>query len=107
MVKPGGLLIYDPNGISHHPTRKDITIATIEGAKESSVLKSNKTANMIVLGAFLKIHPVVKMENVHKGLEKSLPQRHHHMIPINEKAITIGMEKVKIIQDVRKVAAMN
>ena len=25
-VKPGGLLIYDPNGISHHPTRKDINI---------------------------------------------------------------------------------
>jgi 2-oxoglutarate ferredoxin oxidoreductase subunit gamma len=23
-VKPGGLLIYDPNGITIHPTRKDI-----------------------------------------------------------------------------------
>ncbi|MBQ8034227.1 MAG: 2-oxoacid:acceptor oxidoreductase family protein, partial [Bacteroidales bacterium] len=29
-VKPGGLLIYDPNGISHHPTRTDIHICTIE-----------------------------------------------------------------------------
>ncbi len=106
-VKPGGLLLYDPNGITNHPKRKDITIATIEGAKESSILKTNKTANMIVLGAFLKLHPVVKMVNVHKGLEKSLPQRHHHMIPINEKAITIGMEKLKIIQDLRKVATMN
>ena len=106
MVKPGGLLIYDPNGISHHPERKDITIATIEGARESSVLKSSKTFNMIILGAYLKMHPVVQMENVHKGLEKSLPKRHHHMIPINEKAITIGMEKVNIIQDVRETAAM-
>ena len=25
-VKPGGILIYDPNGISHHPTRTDIKI---------------------------------------------------------------------------------
>ncbi|HOP13981.1 MAG TPA: 2-oxoacid:acceptor oxidoreductase family protein, partial [Lentimicrobium sp.] len=23
-VKPGGLLIYDPNGITHHPQRQDI-----------------------------------------------------------------------------------
>ncbi len=107
MIKPGGLLIYDPNGISRHPERKDITIGVIEGAREGSQLKNSKTANMIILGAFLKIHPIVQMENVHKGLVKSLPKRHHHLIPLNEKAITVGMEKVKIIQDVRKVTKMN
>lgn len=99
-VKPGGLLLYDPNGISHHPTRKDITIATIEGAKEASALKNKKTFNMVIMGAFLKIHPIVKMDNVHKGLEKSLPKRHHKLIPLNEEAIQVGMEKVKIAQEV-------
>ena len=29
-VQPGGTLIYDPNGITHKPTRKDINIYTIE-----------------------------------------------------------------------------
>src|SRR3989339_2281621 len=28
-VKPGGLLIYDPNGITRHPKRKDINVCTI------------------------------------------------------------------------------
>ncbi len=98
-VKPGGLLLYDPNGIMHHPTRKDVTIATIEGAKEASELKNKKTFNMIVMGAYLKIHPIVKMENVHRGLEKSLPRRHHHMIPLNEDAIRVGMEKVQIVNE--------
>ncbi|MEN8186637.1 MAG: 2-oxoacid:acceptor oxidoreductase family protein [Bacteroidota bacterium] len=107
MVKPGGLLLYDPNGISHHPKRKDITIATIEGAKEASNLKNKKIFNMVVMGAFLKVHPIVKMKNVHKGLEKSLPERHHHLIPLNEEAIKVGMEKVKIIHDLKKVAAVN
>ena len=96
-VKPGGLLLYDPNGIIRHPERKDITIATIEGAKEAIGLKNSKVFNMIVLGAFLKLNPVVKMESVHKGLEKSLPERHHHLIPLNEKAIQVGMEKVKVV----------
>jgi len=50
---------------------------------------------MIVLGAFLKIKPIVKLENVVKGLEKSLPQRHHHLIPMNQEAIKRGMEIVK------------
>ena len=97
MVKPGGLLLYDPNGILRHPDRKDITIATIEGAKEAQLLKNRKVFNMIVLGAYLKVRPIVKMESIHKGLEKSLPERHHHLIPLNEEAIQVGMKKVKII----------
>jgi 2-oxoglutarate ferredoxin oxidoreductase subunit gamma len=100
MVKPGGLLLYDPNGISRHPERKDINIATIEGAKEASQLNNRKIFNMIVLGAFLKIHPIVKMDNVHKGLKKSLPQRHHKLIPLNEQAIQVGMEKVELFQKI-------
>ncbi len=104
MVKPGGLLLYDPNGITKHPTRKDITIATINGAEEASKLKNTKTFNMVILGAFLKTHPIVKMDNVHKGLKKSLPPRHHHMIPLNEEAIKVGMKKVKIIQTIEKTA---
>lgn len=104
MVKPGGLLIYDPNGITRHPSRKDITIASINGAEEASNLKNTKTFNMVILGAFLKVHPIVKMDNVHKGLEKSLPPRHHHLIPLNEEAIKVGMKKVKVIQTFKKLS---
>ncbi len=95
MVKPGGVLIYDPNGIVRHPERKDIKIHKIEAAEEAARMKSAKTFNMIVLGAYLKVKPIVKMENVIKGLEKSLPPRHHHLIPMNQDAIQKGMEIVK------------
>lgn len=97
-VKPGGLLIYDPNGISHHPTRTDIRICTIEAAEESARMGNTKAFNMIVLGAFLKKKPVVTMENVIKGLKKSIPERHHHLIPMNEQAIAVGMEKIKDVR---------
>jgi 2-oxoglutarate ferredoxin oxidoreductase subunit gamma len=53
---------------------------------------------MIVLGAYLKIKPIVKMENVEKGLEKSLPERHHHLIPMNIEAIKKGLEVVEEYQ---------
>ena len=93
-VKPGGLLIYDPNGITRHPQRKDINICSIEAAEESARMGNLKAFNMIVLGAFLKKKPVVSMESVLKGLEKSLPERHHHLIPMNAEAIKVGMDKV-------------
>ena len=49
---------------------------------------------MIVLGGYLKIKPVVKLENVLAGLKKSLPPRYHHLIPVNEEALKRGMEVV-------------
>lgn len=51
---------------------------------------------MVVLGAYLKMRPVVTLENVIKGLKKSIPERHHSLIPMNEKAIAAGMEKIEI-----------
>lgn len=91
-VKPGGILIYDPNGITKHPTRRDINIYSIQAADEAAKMGLTKVFNMIVLGGFLKIKPVVQPEFIHKGLEKSLPERHHNMIPENEKAIEKGKE---------------
>jgi len=94
-VKPGGLLLFDPNGITHPPTRTDIKIYTIEGAEEAANMGNAKTFNMIILGAYLKIKPIVDMQNVEKGLENSLPPRHHKMIPMNLEAIKVGQEKAK------------
>ena len=95
-VKPGGVLLYDNNGISHPPTRTDIDIYLIEANKEAIKMKNTKVFNMLVLGAFLKIKPIVNIDDVDKGLKKSLPERHHHMIPLNEEAIRNGMAAVKL-----------
>ncbi|MBE9468927.1 MAG: 2-oxoacid:acceptor oxidoreductase family protein [Bacteroidetes bacterium] len=97
-VKPGGVLLYDPNGIANPPTRKDIKIYKVEGTEEATKMGNAKTFNMIVLGGFLKIKPIVKMENVQKGLEKSLPERHHKLIPLNLQAIKKGMEVVEEVK---------
>ncbi len=97
-VKPGGTLIYDGNGITRHPERKDINIYRVDAAAEAAKMETTKTFNMIVLGGFLKIKPIVQMENVIAGLKKSLPERYHHMIPVNEKAVTRGTEIVQEVQ---------
>lgn len=92
-IKPGGVLIYDPNGVIEPPTRTDIFIYSI-AATETAVeeLRNPKAFNMLVLGGLLKVVPLVEIENVLKALRKTLPQRHHHMIPMNEEALRKGME---------------
>jgi 2-oxoglutarate ferredoxin oxidoreductase subunit gamma len=96
-IKPGGLMIYDPNGITRHPVRKDINIYSIAAADEAGKMGLSKVFNMMVLGGFLKLKPLVNPENIHKGLQKSLPARHHGLIPENEKAIEIGKDLIQAV----------
>jgi 2-oxoglutarate ferredoxin oxidoreductase subunit gamma len=50
---------------------------------------------MLLLGGLIKVRPIVSVEDVVKGLHKTLPERHHHLIPMNEEAIRHGMEIIK------------
>ena len=94
-VKPGGTLIYDSYGIHSAPTRTDINIYCIDAMEATFEMENTKAYNMVVLGALLKIKNLLPMESVIKGLRKTLPERHHHLIPMNEEAIKRGMSLVK------------
>lgn len=94
-IKPGGMLLYDAYGISQPPTRTDIKAFRINAMDLAAEMNNVKGFNMIVLGALLKILPIVSLENVLTGLRKTLPARHHHLIPMNEDALRRGMEEVK------------
>lgn len=94
-VKPGGTLIYDPSGIHHPPTRTDINVVPVDALEATLELKNAKTYNMVLLGSLLQLRPVVSTEAVVKALRKTLPERHHHLIELNEKAIEKGRSMVK------------
>ena len=96
-VKPGGILIYDSNGIVKPPTRKDIKIYKIKATETAMALKMSRTFNMIVLGGLLKVSPIVEVKSVMDSLKKSLPERHHKLLPMNEEAILKGMEIIEEI----------
>ena len=97
-IKPGGILIYDGFGITNPPTRKDITIYEINAMDKAAEMKNSKVFNMIVLGGLLKVAPVVSSKGVEKALFKTLPERHHGLIPLNMQAVEEGG---KIIEEVK------
>lgn len=94
MVKPGGVLIYDTNGIVRPPVRKDIEIYTINATEEAAKMGNTRLFNTMILGGFLKVRPIVKLESVYNGLKQSLPERAWKTLPDNEKAIKAGMELI-------------
>lgn len=90
-VKQGGILIYDTGGIHKLPTRNDIKIFPIDAMGATLEIGHPKAYNMVVMGALLEAMSYkLPMDNVIKGLKKSLPERHHHLIPLNQQAIEKG-----------------
>ena len=91
-VKPGGLLLYDSTNIISPPSRTDIQVVPVPASEEAIKLKNSKTMNMIVLGAFLERTKVVEVEAIMEALKKVLPERYHHLLPLNGQALRRGME---------------
>lgn len=94
-VKPGGILIYDSLGIINLPTRKDISIYRMDAMNKAAEMKNSKVFNMIVLGGLLKVCPIVSTEGLNKALFKTLPERHHGLIPLNMQAVEEGMKIIE------------
>ena len=93
-VKPGGILIYDGFGIVNPPQRDDIRIYRVDAMDKAAEMKNAKVFNMIVLGALLKVCPIVSTDGLQKALYKTLPERHHGLIPLNMQAVEEGMKLV-------------
>jgi len=93
-AKPEGKIIYESNNIIHPPTRKDVDVYNIPALSESVKLKNKKIMNMIILGSYLATNSIIKIKSILEALKKVLPERHHHMIPLNKLALIRGGELI-------------
>ncbi len=94
-VKPGGILLYESSNIFKPSTRNDIEVIGITATTEALKMKNAKIMNMIILGAYLQLRPVVKNESIIEALSKVLPEKYHHLLPINLQALERGEEMVQ------------
>lgn len=94
-VKPGGILIYESTNILSPFKRDDIEIYPIPAVDEANKLNNAKVTNMILLGAYLEKKPVVKIDSIIEALKQVLPERYHHLLPLNREALQIGGGLIK------------
>ena len=91
-IKPGGLLLYESSTVIQPSTRSDIEIVSIGAMLEAEALKAKQVANVLLLGAFLSLRPIVDPLSVLKGLKKVLPAHRQHLLETNERALRRGEE---------------
>lgn len=91
----GGTLIYDTSGIIAPPKSDNLCIYNMNAMDTAAEMHNIKTFNMIILGGLIRIKPIVTVENIKKALYKTLPERHHKLIPMNENALLKGMDIIQ------------
>jgi 2-oxoglutarate ferredoxin oxidoreductase subunit gamma len=102
-IKRGGVMIYESGSVVQPPTRADIELFEVSAAKEADALKNLKILNMVMLGAFLAVRPLVKLPSVLDALKEILPERYHHTLPLNEQALRRGMQLTNTSPDLEGV----
>jgi len=98
-LKSGGLLLYESGNIFKPSTRSDIEIIGITATTEAISMKNAKIMNMIMLGAYLQLKPVVKNESILEALKKVLPEKYHHLLAINQQALEKGEAMVAALKE--------
>jgi 2-oxoglutarate ferredoxin oxidoreductase subunit gamma len=93
-LKPGGLLLYESGNIYQPSIRTDIDIIGIPATTEALKMQQAKIMNMIILGAFLSLKPVVKNDSILEALKKVLPEKYHHLLNINQQALEKGQAMI-------------
>lgn len=94
-VEPGGNLFINSSLCKVEPTRDDVNIFTIPVSDLANHVGNSKVANMIMLGAFLAVTDLVKLESVVKAFTKVYGDSKKKLLPINEKALDTGIDAVK------------
>lgn len=90
-VKSGGLLILNSSLITRASARTDIKVIEVNATHLANELGNSKTANMILLGAYLGHSPFLSLNSVIQSLNKVLSPG---LISINIQALEKGTSLV-------------
>jgi Pyruvate/2-oxoacid:ferredoxin oxidoreductase gamma subunit len=85
---PGGLMMLNSSMVTTQPTRPDIRVIGVPATDAAKDMGNPKVANMVMLGAYLRLTKAVDDESVLSSLiEHGL---HADLVEINRKALMAG-----------------
>jgi len=86
-VAPGGNLFINTSLIKENSNRNDVQIHNVDCNELASAVGSDKTMNMVMLGAIIKVTNVVSQSSVEKVMENIFTGDKAKMLPLNKKAM--------------------
>lgn len=94
-VVPGGKLIINSSLIDVKATRDDIDVYYVPVNEIAAQVGNPKTANIVMLGAFVELTKIVTPNDVLNALRENFGPKKEHLMPVNEKALEAGAAAVR------------
>ena len=91
-VAPGGVLFLNSSIISVDSSRHDVEIIKIPSSDIAEKMGNPRTANTVMMGAFLKKTGLVPPDIYLKSLEEVMGSKKKSIIEINRKAFSAGFK---------------
>ncbi len=88
-VQPGGLLFINSSITKPKISRGDIDVVEVPASDIADEMKNPRSANMVMLGAFIKKSNLVSLSSLMDGLKNTLKNK-KKLISINKKALEAG-----------------
>ena len=93
-IKPNGIMIVNSSLVKSKPKRNDITYKYIPITEIAHKSGSEKSANIVSLGAFIKTFPIVKKNSIMSVMKEKLTGKKAQMLESNIKALEEGFSAV-------------
>lgn len=98
LLPSGGMLLYNASLVDTAASRGDIETLGIPITDLATELGNVKVANMIMLGAFIRVSNLILFERMLKHLPEILGTGKAHMLKLNREALQRGYDYVKDIK---------
>lgn len=94
-VQSGGALFLNTSMIESRPLRGDLEIVEVPANELAARLRSDKVANMVMLGAFIKRSGLVSLKSVLQVVKETFSSRNPGVLKLNQSALSLGYEYVE------------
>ncbi|MBN2437390.1 MAG: 2-oxoacid:acceptor oxidoreductase family protein [Deltaproteobacteria bacterium] len=97
-VASGGALFLNSSIITVEPSRRDVRIFKMPSSEMAEKLGTPRTANTVMMGAFLKMTGLVPPDVYLRSMETVMGSKKKSVIEVNRKAFAAGYEFLKIAE---------
>ena len=93
-IKEGGIIVLNSSLVDSAPSRDDVEVLSVPANDMARELGSDRTINMIMLGAFVAKTGITTLDAVFKGLSEIVKGKKASMMKMNRKGLDRGAEYV-------------
>jgi len=94
MIKEGGIIILNSSLVDRDPSRDDVEVIKVAANDMAKELGSDRTINMIMLGAFVAKTGITTLDSIMNGLGEIVKGKKASVMKLNRKGLDKGAEYV-------------